>query len=142
MSLLHRSVIISSVAAILLTGLGAAADAAPRATKPVITKPTKPTKPTKAGKPAVRFATTGSVSAVDATTRMLTVTVKGGKLKVQSTAATVVLTAKIVRNDAPATLDDLRMGDKVNVVGVRTGGVLMADGVRASGPVDSVAPTP
>lgn len=138
MSLVHRSVVVVSLAALTLTGLGTAAEAARPTSKPakVVVKAKPVPKP-------VRFASTGTVSAVDATARTITITVSGGKLKVQSVSATVAASAKVVRNDAPATLGALRVGDKANVVGVSVGSVLTADGVRASGVADVVvAPTP
>ncbi len=108
-------------------------------------KPAKPTKPAKPAKPVkVTFSASGVVTAVDLDARTVTVAAKGGTKDVKGRTVGVVVpsTARIVLDDAPATVADLEAGFRITVTGTRLGTVYTASKVQASSPEPEVTPTP
>lgn len=94
------------------------------------------------GKPAAKkFTATGTVTAVDGDT--VTLDDKGGSRDLHGTSVTAVVTdtTKVTRDDAPATLADVQVGDHVMVNGSRGSddagnAVLTARHVNASSQTD------
>jgi hypothetical protein len=124
----------------------AAQKAKPKPTK-APAKPTKtPAKPTKTpAKPVqVTFAANGTVTAVDAVAGTVVVAVKGGTKDVKGSSLTVVVpaAARIVLDDAPATLAQVQPGFRITVTGVRSGTGHTAAKIQASSPEVIVEPTP
>ncbi len=108
--------------------------AKPKATPP---RPTKaPAKPVKAS-----FSANGTVTAVG--TGTLTLAVKGGTKDVKGASVTVAVpsTAKIVAEDAPATLADVQVGYRVSVTGTKVGTVYTATRVQVHLPEPTPSPT-
>jgi hypothetical protein len=120
-------------------------------------KSTAALKATKAAKPvkAVRFQASGVVTALDVTTGAVTLqtktTVKSGKKTIKKTVitqVTVAATARVVVNDATATLASVGVGQRIVVTGTHSGTVYTATKVIATGtsvvpaPSPSATPTP
>ena len=87
------------------------------------------------GKSKMHFTANGKVTAVD--TDSFTMHVKGGSKDLHGTDVTVTVTdtTKMRRDGAKATVADLQVGDRVNVVGARgSDGTLTARHVNAHGP--------
>jgi hypothetical protein len=109
----------------------------------------KPAKTTKAPKP-VRFTASGTVTAVDAEAGTVTLLAKGGTKDVRKRTVTVAVPAKasLRVNGKKATLAGVSAGQRIEVVGRRSGDVYTAEVVRVSGktvkpaPSPSVTPTP
>lgn len=87
------------------------------------------------GKPApARFTAAGVVTAVDTTNNTVTLADKGGSKDLHGKSVTVSVspTTKVTRNDAPATLADVQVGDHVAANGTRgADGALNARHVNA-----------
>ncbi|WP_337059791.1 hypothetical protein [Kineococcus sp. G2] len=86
----------------------------------------------------------GTVSAVDATAGTLTITVRGGrdkKLRGTEFTVTVAEGAKVVRDDAPAELAEITVGDRVNVKGTRGTDGPVATRISAGSGEDGGEPT-
>lgn len=100
-------------------------------------KKQKGKKAKKAKKADAKFNLGGRLTAVDAEAGTVTFRVHGGKIKsVRGTELTVVVGegARVRRNDAPATLADFQVGDKVRAKGTRADGVWTASRVKAEAP--------
>ncbi|WP_199509647.1 hypothetical protein [Nucisporomicrobium flavum] len=149
----------TAVAALLAAGIVVpAVSAAAMAAQPAAKAPgsasafkatPKPAKTSKAHKP-VRFTASGTVTAVDAQAGTVTLLAKGGTKDVRKRTVTVVVPAKasLRVNGKKVTLSGVAAGQRIEVVGRRTGDVYTADVVRVSGkgvkpaPSPSVTPTP
>ena len=105
--------------------------AAAKVTKPVVKPVVKPVKP-------VVFTAVGTVTAVDAEARTVTLLAKGGAKPVRATSVTVTVapTAKVVVDGVVATLADVVAGHKVSVHGTSTAGKVLVTKVIASSPED------
>ncbi len=103
-------------------------------------KPAKPIRPVKPAKPAkpvkVTFTAAGAVTGVDAAAGTVTLVARGGTKDVRGHTVTVLVpgTARIVLDDAPATLADLTAGFRITVTGTRAGTVHTASKVQAHSP--------
>jgi hypothetical protein len=100
----------------------------------------------KVGHSKLTFVHAGKVNAVDTTAHTISFVVRGGQVKALrgcTITVQVPTTAKIVRNDAPATLAEIAVGDHVNVKGnlakaATTGDITYtATRVAASAPVST-----
>ncbi|UQU61699.1 hypothetical protein COUCH_21915 [Couchioplanes caeruleus] len=150
----------TAVAALLAAGIVVpAVSAAAMAAQPAAKAPgaaasahkatPKPSKTAKTPKP-VRFTASGTVTAVDAEAGTVTLLAKGGTKDVRKRTVTVVVPAKasLRVNGKKVTLSGVAAGQRIEVVGRRTGDVYTADVVRVSGraakpaPSPSVTPTP
>ncbi|WP_459642279.1 hypothetical protein [Kineococcus sp. NUM-3379] len=132
--------------------LAAGGQHAQRGTAAVAAQKEKPAKQAKKPRKAtVKFTAGGVVTAVAADG--LTFTVKGGRDKaLRDKPLTVVLgkDARVQRDDAPATLADVVVGDRVTVLGTTAAGAFTAVRVNASSaqatptpaPTETPAPTP
>src|SRR5205085_6297032 len=116
--------------------------------KPKTTPTRKPTeKPKPKPKPTkvkvVPYAATGTVTAVDAAGSTITLQVKGGKDK-HNTSVTVAVasTARIRLNDKAVTLATLPVGAKVAVSGTSAGGVVTVTRVNANARTVKPSPAP
>jgi uncharacterized protein (DUF736 family) len=143
------AVVLSAGVLVPTVSTAAAAWAKP-ASKPTVThkgtpKPAKaPAKSAKPAKPAkVNFAASGSVTAVNLDAGTVTVAAKGGTKDVKGTSVTVVVpsTARIVLDDASATLADLAAGYRITVTGTHVGTAYTATKVQASSPEPVEEPT-
>ncbi len=111
--------------------------------KPVKT-PAKPVKPVKPAKPVkANFTASGSVTAVNPAAGTVTVAAKGGTKDVKGSVVTVTVpsTARIVLDDAPATLGALAVGFRITVTGTKLGTAYTAAKVQASAPEPEDEPT-
>jgi hypothetical protein len=131
-----------TAAALTIGGAAAPAAAKKPSTVTTVAKPAaKPATPvgrdTAKARKAARFVATGTVVAVDAEARTLTVDVVGGykNLHITQQVFTVAETAAITRNDVAALLSEVAVGDAVGVTGTRTDTVAVATHVSATSPV-------
>src|SRR5512138_482042 len=99
----------------------------PAAVRITIESKGKPKKAPKAPK-QVKFAASGTVTAVDATAGTVTVQVKGGTKDVRRSTVTIAVpaTARIVVNGKGKTLADIAVGFGITVTGTNSNGVLTA----------------
>jgi hypothetical protein len=148
----------TAIAAVLTAGIVvpavstaavAFAQPGPAARPAVLAKATP--KATKTAKPvkAVRFEASGTVSAVDVATSVVTlqtkVTVKSGRKAAKKTVitqVTVAASARIVVNGAEATLAEVGVGHRIVVTGTRTDSVYTATKVVTTGRKVTPAPGP
>ena len=139
-STMHRRTAAAAAAALLALTAGPAATAvaAPKE-RPAHTqkeKPTRPDKPAKARKVVAVY--NGTLAAVDTAASTVTVDVKGGRDRdARRTTVTFVVpeTATITRDELPATLADLVVGDAINVKTLTIGdGERTVTAVRATTP--------
>ena len=133
------ALVLSTAAVVPLAGTASAAAPAhrPAAVQKAPAKPAKPEKPAKPVKQVkVAFTASGTTTAVDPAAGTVTVSAKGGTKDVRGRTVTVTVadTARIVRDDAPATLADLAAGDRITVTGTRAGTVYTALKVQAHAP--------
>jgi hypothetical protein len=101
-------------------------------------------KPKKKAPRPVKFAASGTVTAVDATAGTVTVRVKGGTKdgRGSTVAITVPPTARIVVNGAKKSLADIAVGFGITVTGTSADGVRTAARIEARGKKSGVKPTP
>jgi hypothetical protein len=120
---------------------GTTATAAKAAPKP--DKTPKPAKTPKAPKP-VRFTASGTVTAVDAGAGTVTLLAKGGTKDVRKKTVTVSVPdrASLRLNGKKVTLSALAAGQRIEVVGRRSGSTYTAEVVRVSGKTVKPAPSP
>jgi len=147
---LRRSALAALLTAgILVPGVSVAATAfaasSPAAAHPAAGFKHTP-KPVKTAKPArpLPFSASGTVTAVDAAGGTITLTAKGGTKDVRRRTVTVSVAAgaRVVVNEARATLAEVAAGQRIAVVGTRTGTVYTASRVRARGAAVTPAPSP
>jgi len=132
-----------AVPAVSTAAVAFAQPAKPGATATAAKATPKPSKTPKAAKP-VRFTASGTVTAVDAQAGTVTLLAKGGTKDVRKKTITVSVPAKasLRLNGRKVTLAALASGQRIEVVGRRTGTVYTADLVRASGKGVKPAPSP
>jgi hypothetical protein len=117
--------------------------------------PISPVTSTSHGKPTakpvkkVKFSASGTVKAVDATVRTVTIAVKGGTKDVKGRTIVVKVpsTVRVVVNGGRRGLAEVAAGFTVTVTGVRAGDVYTAEKAEARGkvkstPAPSASPTP
>lgn len=99
-------------------------------------------KKAKPAKPAP-FSVNGTVTAVDATARTVTLAATGGMKDLRNTSVTITIAAdaKIVVDDVRAPLAEVTAGDRATIVGLRTGGTLTAKKISATSPEPTETPS-
>ena len=136
-------------ATVLLPGVSGTAAWAKPSAKPAAAKSAKLVKVSKHAKPVkVKFAASGVITAVNKDAGSFSLRAKGGTKDVKGHIITVTApsTARVILDDAPATLADLVAGYRITVTGTRLGTVYSASKIQASSPEPvqepSIAPTP
>jgi hypothetical protein len=121
------------VAAAVLPAAGAAQAVAAPAPAVTAAGPTTSLPPTRPAKPGMAFTTTGTVTAVNAAARTVTLVTAGGftAMAGATVTMTVATDAKILVGKVRVSLAQVRVGHRVTISGVRKGKIFIATSINA-----------